>query len=119
MMTVRKPEDHTVMKAFLAQLYAAQSYFQRLDFLSTNPEGKKYDSCGHELPCNPYAISDATAKAKAFYAKAQKITWSDESENAIREYINGLQESGKLQEILDWEKEKPSRYSRNPYRDVS
>ena len=119
MMTIRNPEDKTAMREILATLYSIQAYRQYLDFIAANPEGKKYDSAGKELPCNPYTISSETTEAKAVYAKAQKITWSDESEQQIKDYLAKEKKAGRVKKALAWENEKENRQKKNPWRNAS
>lgn len=119
MMTIRNPEDKTAMREILATLYSIQAYRQYLDFIAANPDGKKYDSTGKELPCNPYTISNETTEARAIYAKAQKITWSDESEKQIKDYVAKEKKAGRVKKALAWENEKENRLKKNPWRNAS
>lgn len=116
MKSMRNTGDKVYMKNVLAILFAVYTYLTYLDFIAANPEGKKYDSKGRELPCNPYPLSDSTKEAKEVYAMAQKIIWSDESEQKIYEFTERMDAAGTTSKALEWEKEKPSRLSKNPWR---
>ena len=58
MRSMRNTGDKAYMKDILAVLFAVYMYLTYLDFITANPDGKKLDSKGRELPCNPFSLSD-------------------------------------------------------------
>jgi hypothetical protein len=116
-MTMRKAEDKSAMRAILARLYAVNSYFAYGDFKAANPKGRRYTKKGEPLPYNPYSLSPLTLEAREHYTLAQRVVWTDETENKIKSYLMRLRLSGELDKILEWEKTSGNRYERNPWRD--
>lgn len=116
MRSMRNTGDKAYMKDILAVLFAVYMYLTYLDFITANPDGKKLDSKGRELPCNPFSLSDCTKEAKEVYSMAQKIIWSDASEQKITEFVERRKSDGTTVKALEWENEKPARFNKNPWR---
>lgn len=116
-MTMKKVVDKKAMRAILAKLYAVDTYYSFQDFRRANPKGRCYDKKGNPLPYKPYSLSPLTQEAHGLLKQAQRVIWADDTENAIKAYLMRIRMNGELDKALEWEKEIPARYSKNPYRD--
>ena len=117
MMTMKKAVDKKAMRSILAKLYAVNSYYAHQDFKRANPKGRRYGKDGTPLPYNPYSLSPLTQEVRAVYKKAQRVIWSDDTENEIKAYLMRIRMNGELDKALEWEKATPARYKNNIYRD--
>ena len=105
------------MTRIRAKLYAVSAYFAFLDFRAANPQGRSYDKKkGVPRPLNSYALSPASREAHDYYTLSLKDVWEDDAEAQIKAYMLRLRSAGYLDRILEWEKEDPARYNKNPWR---